>query len=191
MTDEDRPGRIIYSAIAVANWFIERNRTDQRELTHLKLQKLLYFAQGWRLAYYDIPLFEVPIEAWRYGPVVRSIYHALNSRRKNEVITDFIEGYVLQGAAYSILGTSKMSHLDDETEGLMESVWDFYSKKSPWELVSISHAKKSPWDQVSKSFGDSEEAVDSGWSMAFSGRMIPVELMRSYFSSLRGRSKLT
>ncbi|MDR1081022.1 MAG: hypothetical protein LBQ79_08705 [Deltaproteobacteria bacterium] len=44
------------SAIAVANWFIEKNRTDPSELTHLKIQKMLDFAQGWHLAYFDVPL---------------------------------------------------------------------------------------------------------------------------------------
>jgi uncharacterized phage-associated protein len=37
---------IINSAAAVVNWFIERNETDNVDLTHLKIQKLLYFAQG-------------------------------------------------------------------------------------------------------------------------------------------------
>jgi uncharacterized phage-associated protein len=94
------PARLIYSAIAVANRFIERNRAYPSELTYLKLEKLLYFAQGWYPAYHNVPPFEDPIEAWRYGPIVRSVYHALSDRRKNEVITDPIEVYVLQGVDY-------------------------------------------------------------------------------------------
>jgi uncharacterized phage-associated protein len=40
----------------------------------LKLQKLLYYVQAWSLAWRDRPLFEEPIEAWQYGPVVEQIY---------------------------------------------------------------------------------------------------------------------
>jgi hypothetical protein len=37
---------VINSAIGVANWFIGKNRVAKGDLTHLKLQKILYFAQG-------------------------------------------------------------------------------------------------------------------------------------------------
>lgn len=39
----------------------------------LKLHRLLYFCQGWHLAWDGEPLFEGPIEAWASGPVVRTI----------------------------------------------------------------------------------------------------------------------
>ncbi|MDR1166886.1 MAG: DUF4065 domain-containing protein [Deltaproteobacteria bacterium] len=82
MTDNHK--RIYNSAIAVANWFIEMNRTDPRDLTHLKIQKTLYFAQGWRLAHFGYPLFEDPIEAWKHGPVARSVYREHSSYSKND-----------------------------------------------------------------------------------------------------------
>ena len=40
----------------------------------LKLQKLLYYCQGWHLAWDGEPLFDATIEAWANGPVVREIY---------------------------------------------------------------------------------------------------------------------
>ncbi|MBL8777063.1 MAG: DUF4065 domain-containing protein [Acidimicrobiales bacterium] len=40
----------------------------------MKLQKLLYYAQGWHLAWYGRPLFAERIEAWEMGPVVRSFW---------------------------------------------------------------------------------------------------------------------
>jgi uncharacterized phage-associated protein len=83
MKDAADPSPVINSAIAVANWFIEQNRIAPSDLTHLKIQKMLYFAQGWHLAYFDVPLFEDPIEAWKYGPVVRPVYRALNGRPKS------------------------------------------------------------------------------------------------------------
>ena len=47
------------SALDVANYFIQvSSQDDEPDLTNLKLQKLLYFAQGKYLAEFDKPLFE-------------------------------------------------------------------------------------------------------------------------------------
>jgi uncharacterized phage-associated protein len=45
-------------------------------ISNLKLQKLLYYAQGGFLAVYDKPLFPEAIKAWEHGPVVPQVYHA-------------------------------------------------------------------------------------------------------------------
>lgn len=68
----------ILSAIDVAKYFlilVDREAGDT--ITELKLQKLMYIAQGIHLALYDSPLFKEEIEAWQDGPVVpalRSIF---------------------------------------------------------------------------------------------------------------------
>jgi uncharacterized phage-associated protein len=46
------------------------------DATRTKVQKLLYYAQGYHLAMYDAPLFDEPIEAWELGPVVREVWKA-------------------------------------------------------------------------------------------------------------------
>jgi len=61
----------LYRSMAVANWFIDH----VRNLTPLKLQKLIYYAHGWHLALRDQPLIDELIEAWEYGPVVPNVYH--------------------------------------------------------------------------------------------------------------------
>ena len=45
------------------------------DLSHRKLQKLLYYCQSMALTQEGIPLFEERIEAWEFGPVCPSIYH--------------------------------------------------------------------------------------------------------------------
>jgi uncharacterized phage-associated protein len=44
------------------------------DIDPMKLQKLLYYCQGYSLGITGRVLFEDNIEAWRYGPVVRSVY---------------------------------------------------------------------------------------------------------------------
>ncbi len=43
-------------------------------VSNLKLQKLLYYSQGFHLALFNRPLFEEDILAWEHGPVVREVY---------------------------------------------------------------------------------------------------------------------
>ena len=69
-----------YSVQDIAKWILTRNRLEvQTEdgdyISNLKLQKLLYYSQGCFLALRDEPLFDSPIEAWTYGPVVPEVYN--------------------------------------------------------------------------------------------------------------------
>ena len=43
-------------------------------MSHMKLQKLMYYAQAWSLVWDEEPLFPERIEAWVNGPVVRPLY---------------------------------------------------------------------------------------------------------------------
>ena len=65
----------MYTALEIAVWFlgaIDRKAGDG--ITHLKLQKLVYYAQAWSLALLNRPLFDEEVEAWAHGPVVESIF---------------------------------------------------------------------------------------------------------------------
>ena len=59
----------------VANYFLFFANGAQEPITNLKLQKLLYYAQGYFLAMHADLLFEDEIQAWAHGPVVPNIYH--------------------------------------------------------------------------------------------------------------------
>ena len=59
-------------AIDVARFFINIANTIPTYdlMTNLRVNKLLYFAQGECLRRLGYPLFDDDIEAWTYGPVV-------------------------------------------------------------------------------------------------------------------------
>lgn len=64
-----------YTALDIAKWFV--NATDRESgdaITHLKVQKLIYYAQGWALANLGRPLFEEDMQAWAHGPVATSVF---------------------------------------------------------------------------------------------------------------------
>jgi uncharacterized phage-associated protein len=66
----------VNTCFEVANYFLKRQEPEVGDLmTNLKLQKLVYYAQGFYLAMMDSPLFNEPIEAWEHGPVCVPLYH--------------------------------------------------------------------------------------------------------------------
>jgi uncharacterized phage-associated protein len=54
----------------VAAYILEK----QAPMSTWKLQKLVYYSQAWRIAWYERPLFDEPIQAWANGPVVPALY---------------------------------------------------------------------------------------------------------------------
>jgi uncharacterized phage-associated protein len=66
-----------YKALDIANKILAKaSSSDSEELiSNMKLQKLLYYQQGFHLAYFGTPLFDEEIETWMYGPVVPAVYY--------------------------------------------------------------------------------------------------------------------
>jgi uncharacterized phage-associated protein len=78
----------VSNASEVANYLVASFRDAGDPLTNLKLQKLLYYAQGWYLAIHDEALFDERIEAWPRGPVVPPVYGSFKHRQWNPIVDD-------------------------------------------------------------------------------------------------------
>jgi len=72
-------------ALDVAFYFLYKANQDGDTITNLKMQKLLYYAQAWYLVNFNKPLFEEPIEAWPYGPVISKVYHQFKKFRNKPI----------------------------------------------------------------------------------------------------------
>jgi len=121
------------SALDVANYFIQvSSQDDEPDLTNLKLQKLLYFAQGKYLAEFDKPLFEDNIEAWNYGPVVGAVYHQFKHCGPFPI---------------TAFDTNSVVNLADDKEQFLNQIWKKYAKYSAEYLVDITHKKNGPWQK--------------------------------------------
>lgn len=57
-------------------------------ITNLKLQKLLYYVQGWYLGLHGEPAFNEELEAWVHGPVEPGVYRAFREHRWSPIIVD-------------------------------------------------------------------------------------------------------
>ena len=95
-------------------------------ISHMKLQKLMYYAQGFHLAIYDEPLFKNQIRAWMHGPVLPSLYYELkpNGRNNIQYKDDF-----------------NSSKLTEEEYDLVEEVYDVFGKFSAWKLRCMTHSE--------------------------------------------------
>lgn len=66
----------MYDALDVANYVIKYCQEYlYRDITNLQLQKILYYIQAAFLVRRDKPIFIDSIEAWKYGPVIKEVYH--------------------------------------------------------------------------------------------------------------------
>lgn len=130
-----------YSALEIARWFLARNNInvlnhDEELLTHLKLQKLLYYAQGIFLAYTGgRQLFHEDICAWDHGPVVPEVWHEYRD-------------YGKQGIDFEAAGEDDdILHrigIDDDARNVLEMVFNEYGKYSAWHLRNKTHEER-PW----------------------------------------------
>ena len=121
----------LYSVEAVANCILKQGAEMGIELTNLKLQKLVYFVQGFSLALVDHPMFREDIYAWTYGPVIPSLYKKLK-RYGAGVVNAHLE------ACDTLDG-------DAEAEGVVRVVMNTLGNMRAMALVSLSHRKYSPW----------------------------------------------
>lgn len=120
-----------YNAIDIARKVVAMTDTEQGDsITNLKLQKLLYYLQGFWLAVYDTPLFDAEIEAWTYGPVVPVVYEAYKQYGNNSIPVDPDEIPI---------------ELETEDEELLfVQVYQLYNQYSASALVRMTH-NETPW----------------------------------------------
>lgn len=118
------------SVINIANKVLASTDIEQGEtISNLKLQKLLYYLQGFFLAAYDKKLFDEPIEAWQYGPVVREAYQHFKSFGHQAITLE---------PDTAIIG------LEDEDEALFQEVLEVYGQYSAVKLMHMTHDEL-PW----------------------------------------------
>lgn len=86
----------------------------------MQLLKLVYYTQAWHLAWEGEPLFADRVEAWRDGPVVRSLWQEAEPAADAEAVTSAL------------------------ARSTIDSVLEFYGKYTGNALSKMSH-DQSPW----------------------------------------------
>lgn len=125
----------MHTASDVAKWFLKYNDGQgllegAENMSNLKLQKLLYYAQGVFLGITDMPLFDDDIVAWEHGPVVVNVYHEYKSYGRNSI-------------KYEDSLAPQEEYTDKEEDYLMQ-VYDCFGQYTAWKLRNMTH-KETPW----------------------------------------------
>ncbi|HKP38495.1 MAG TPA: type II toxin-antitoxin system antitoxin SocA domain-containing protein [Pyrinomonadaceae bacterium] len=123
-----------YDARSVANELLRIAISAGRRLTNMQVQKLVYIAHGYSLAILREPLIKQMVQAWRYGPVVPDLYHALR-KHGSGVVTEPI----------NILSREKLSETD---RVLLTNVEKAYARFTGPQLSTMTHREGTPWRQV-------------------------------------------
>ncbi len=76
------------SAQVIADYFLWLSNESGSFLSNLKLQKLLYYAQGWHLALKNSRLFRDQMQAWVHGPAIPRIYGRYKKFSFNPIVED-------------------------------------------------------------------------------------------------------
>jgi uncharacterized phage-associated protein len=133
-----------YSALAVANAFIDRATTDQlRGLTPMKLQKLLFYTQSWHLREKKGPLMDDHFARWQYGPVIPSLYHELKSHG-GRPITSMLSNLDSDDGGYVIV-TPTIPENDEYAHRLIDRIIKKYGRFSGTQLSNLSHEPGTAW----------------------------------------------
>lgn len=123
----------MYSAGNVAKYIINKCSVEERPISNLKLQKLLYFVWIEYRKRTGKKLFDDKIYAWQFGPVVPEVYYDYCSYGGMDIDRRY--------------DSSKIGITDADAEILDASLAE-YLNYSVSRLVNMTHKRGKPWYQV-------------------------------------------
>lgn len=134
--------KIILKDLKLSGLDIARYILTRRRCTHLELQKLVYLCYADFICKFDDRLFEDKIYAFKYGPVIKSVYDKYKGSREIESE----ERMTPDSAGYSA-SKSRILFLPDGFRRLtsIDKTLEKYKKFTSGELVDITHAEGTPW----------------------------------------------
>lgn len=140
-------------AKTVANYMLYIMGGAFDDLTNMKINKLLYFAQGYFLKKYGKALFDDKIEAWDHGPVVPTVYNAYKTYGDKPI---------------QCYDADLASRVSPEAEEILFDVARKYGRYTASTLRNKTHASGTPWAQV---YQKGQNHIE-----------IPIQVIRDYFA---------
>ena len=129
--DGSTEGEGLLKAEYVAAYIQEQTGTEDE----WQLQRLIYYADAWALAWTGRPLVGEGFEAWKYGPVCRELWN----RRQ-----------AIKGEGVESPQRFKLSSLQTS---IVDAVLDYYVRLSPRSLMEKTRGKP-PWVNMRRGLSD-------------------------------------
>ncbi len=121
------------SPIDVAGHILSLRSELGMETTVMHVLKLVYLCHGWMLGNTGDRLINEPVEAWRYGPVIPSVYRRFKAFR---------------GEPITIPETDLSGIFSEYQSKLIRKVLEAYKGYSAIHLSAITHRPGTPWSKV-------------------------------------------
>lgn len=113
-------------------------------MSHLKLQKLLFYCDAYHLAYFDEELVTDKFQAWVHGPVSKKVFDSFKD--KSILYADLS----FDGDKKTVL--QLFSKLISEQQELINDVLSVLSQWTSMQLETSTH-KETPWIEARKGVG--------------------------------------
>lgn len=135
------------SALCVAKKIICRMNETGKEITQLKLQKLLYFTEAYYMATYNKnELFKEKFYAWTYGPVCKEVYDEYKMYLSSPIPASECNNLPL---------------LNENVEESIVKVCDVLGDLSSSQLIQLTHMQSSPWSKLNSFRNDCISKIDT------------------------------
>jgi uncharacterized phage-associated protein len=145
-----------YDVQDIANKVILQTDVERGDvITNLKLQKLLYYLQGYHLAFFNKRFFNSTIEAWTYGPVLPEVYHRFKENRH-------------LGIEFDNPAEIQNIKLPQKVQSMFDQVMKEYGKFSAIRLMEMTHEEK-PWKEA---FGKLDKSISTKTMESFFKELI-------------------
>lgn len=119
-------------ATTLAQYIINKSIQDNKPISNLQLQKILYFLQVQYYRCFGSLLIPDDFCAWQYGPVIPEIYYKYC-------------GY----GGFKILSKSSIDgELEEEVTSFVDKNIQPLRDLSPWDLVEKTHKRGGAWDKT-------------------------------------------
>ncbi|MDY7044440.1 DUF4065 domain-containing protein [Virgibacillus sp. M23] len=120
-------------------------------MSHIKLQKILYYIYSEFLVRTGERLFNDPIVSYKYGPVVESVFSRFTEHGAS--IIDYTEDENFIIAADDMAATPSLIKVITSEHGssAVDCIFDImhkYGEEKPFSLVDRTHRKGGPWHRV-------------------------------------------
>lgn len=156
----------MYNPISVANQFINRSIYEGVKITPMKVLKLVYISHGWYLGFTKKPFISEQTEAWKYGPVVSSVYRAFKKYGTSDINSMNFDTQEIKD------GFKELAE-NDEHSKFLDTIWDVYKGFTGGELSNLTHQEGTPWYRT----------WNSNKGSIKQGAIIPNKLIQEYYEN--------
>ena len=139
-----------YSACDIAEWLLWYNAEQQKKnpdvegISNLKLQKLLYYAQGISFRLRGKKVFSDSLVAWQHGPVVIAVYEKYKQFHADDI---------------SVVIDMPVTFSSDVVE-VLQTVYVKFARYTAWALREKTH-KETPWLETKLKHVISLDSIES------------------------------